>query len=298
VEAKVDPVWLMGSSAFAFRIFVNEIMCPSAMSIFKWSTLLPEAVEHAGRQCIYISRLWDEGEKEEAKRAEAHEAIVQGIDEGRPAVAWDVADAEWGLIIGYDEKRKSYDTLTCKGKPDELAYDKLGKNGIDVLSVAIPAGPNERSQEEIILKSLHAAVAHAEQKEWMDRPKYQDGLPAYDLWGLLLDRWIQILQAGRAKEIKVDILHFSAYYAAHYYSARCYARDYLNAVSSGIYILKHAALSYKKVASSLAPLWEFFSKGEPPKANDLFELRESLRSAREAEALGIEQIKEYLARAR
>jgi hypothetical protein len=295
IGGRLDPVRLMGTSGFAFRIFVNEIMCPSAMSIFSWSNLLPEAVEQAGRKCVYVSRLWDEGEQEEAKRAEAHEAIVEGIDGGRPAVVWDVADSEWGLVTGYDEDRMIYDTLTCKGEPGELAFDKLGRNGVDVLSVAIPAEPNDRKEEDIILSSLRAAVAHAEQKEWMDRPKYQDGLPAYDLWGLLLERWIQIIQAGKSRSVKVDILRFSAYYAAHYYSARCYARDYLNAVSSGIYILKHAALSYKDVADALAPLWEYFSRGEPPKSKELAGLRENLRSARDAEAKAIGLIKEYLA---
>ncbi len=45
VSGDFDPVWLMGSSGFAFRIFVNEHLCPSAMSIFDFSAILPEAIE-------------------------------------------------------------------------------------------------------------------------------------------------------------------------------------------------------------------------------------------------------------
>ena len=62
----VDPSWLMGTSGFAFRILVNEIMCPSAMSVFDWSAILPEAMEQADYHCIYVSRLWHETDKEEA----------------------------------------------------------------------------------------------------------------------------------------------------------------------------------------------------------------------------------------
>ena len=57
---EIDPAWLMGTSAFAFRIFINEVMCPSATSVFNWASILPETIEQAGRQSVYVSRLWDE----------------------------------------------------------------------------------------------------------------------------------------------------------------------------------------------------------------------------------------------
>ena len=34
-----DPIWMMGAGGFAFRIMVNETMCPSAMSNFNWRAL-------------------------------------------------------------------------------------------------------------------------------------------------------------------------------------------------------------------------------------------------------------------
>ena len=106
INNKLDPVWLMGSSAFAFRIFVNDVMCPSAMSDFDFSAILPEIIEQSGYQAIYICRYWDENEKEELKREEAHSAIIEGVDRGVPAIVWDVADTEWGLVIGYNINKK------------------------------------------------------------------------------------------------------------------------------------------------------------------------------------------------
>ena len=47
IDGRLDPAWLLGASGFAFRIWVNEVMCPSAMSVFDWRRILPEAVEQA-----------------------------------------------------------------------------------------------------------------------------------------------------------------------------------------------------------------------------------------------------------
>jgi hypothetical protein len=298
VGADVDPAWLVGASAFAFRIWVNEVMCPSAMSIFNWSAILPEAVEQAGYRCVYLSRMWDEGDKEQVRREQAHAAIVEGIDKGVPAVVWDIADAEWGVIIGYNEDSQTYETLTCKGKRSSLAFGKLGQNGINILSVAIPVEPNRRSREEVILNSLKAAVAHAEQKEWTDRPKYQNGLAGYDLWALLLDRWALIVKAGKDDNIPSNVLLYAAYYAGHYYSARCYARDYLKAIMNGSERLQKAASSYEEVVSLLKPIWDHFRKKNKPDEKTLSLLAQNVRRAKVAEKEGINSIKQYLAQNR
>jgi hypothetical protein len=291
-----DPVWLMGCSAFAFRLFVAEAMCPSAMSVFGFSEILPEAVEQAGRRCTYVSRYWHEGEREEERRLQAHAAIVDGIDRGMPAVVWDVADCEWGLIIGYDDEKAHYDTLTCHGTPSSLPLQRLGRNGIDILSVTIPGEPNERTREEIVRNSLNAAVAHAEQREFMmERPKYQDGLPAYDLWALLYDRLALIVGAGRSHRIAVDVRSSAEYYASVHYGARCYARDYLSAIAQGNGALEKAASRYAEVATHLRPVWEHSQASEPPAPESLSLMAEAITRAKAAEEEGVQAIRKYLA---
>jgi hypothetical protein len=295
-NGRLDPSWLMGSSAFAFRIFVNEVMCPSAMSMFDFSAILPEAIEQAGYECTYVCRYWNEEGKEEEKRNEAHAAIVEGIDRGIPAIVWDIADAEWGLITGHDPERQFYETLTFNGKPSSLHFEKLGRNGIDILSVAIPGRPSKREREEVIFRSLQAAVAHAEQKEWIDeRPKYQNGLAAYDLWALIFDRWAMIVEAGRGDNIGSDITRFAAYYAGHHYSARCYAWNYLNAIAQSDDMLVQASSHYEEVACHLKPVWDCFSERRKPEVEVLRSLAQNIRSARNAENEGIKWIREYLA---
>jgi hypothetical protein len=296
IAAEFDPVWLMGSSAFAFRIFVNEILCPSAMSMFNWTAILPEAIEQAGYHCDYTSRMWNENDREKQRREQAHGRIVRAIDSGIPAIAWDVAEAEWGLIVGYDNGKNEYDTVTYTGQPSALPYMKLGRNGIDILSVAIPLRPNSRRMEKIIRNSLKAAVDHADQKEWIDeRPKYQNGLAAYDLWAAALEKWALLIKAGKSDKIGRDVRFCAGYYASHYYSARCYAREYLRAVAGGNESLGRASRCYEVTASSLRPVWEFFSGKSEPHEHELLSLSARIAEARAAEKEGIELIRTYLA---
>lgn len=295
ISGKVDPVWLMGSSAFAFRIFVNEILCPSAMSMFSFAEILPEAVEQAGYKCTYLQRMWNETEKEEEKRTEAHQEIVKGIERGVPAIVWDLFDAEWGLIIGYNDEQQSYFILSHEGKEASLPSKNLGLNGIDILSVAIPDKKNLRNRDEIINNSLRLAVSHAEGKEWIDdRPKYQDGIAAFDLWSSIFEKWAWIVDSGKSSKIGLDIISFARYYAGHYYSARCYAREYIKQISDNNEYLKEAASKYEQVANHLKPLWLFFSKRKMPNSSDLKSFAQNVKKARLVEEEGIELIKKYL----
>ncbi|MHC4309903.1 MAG: hypothetical protein ACYSSN_08165 [Planctomycetota bacterium] len=289
-----NPVWLMGASGFAFRIFMNSNFCPSAMSMFNFSAILPEAVEQAGYQCQYVSRMWDESALEKERRNEGHSAIAGGIEQGRPAVVWDVADCEWGLIVGYDANRKVYMTLTHTGQPSKLKFRKLGRNGIDILSVAIPGKPNKRSRQDVVRKSLEMAVNHAQQREWIDRPQYQDGLPGLDMWADIMDKGAMMAEAEKLKCCGHDALMFPEYFAGCFYGARCYARDYLKMIADSDEHLNQAAACYGQVAACLQPVWDCFVKRKWPKTEIFKKLAQHIRDAKDNEKKGIEFIKMHL----
>lgn len=279
----VDPAWLMGASAFAFRLWVNKVMCPSAMSVFDWSSLLPEAIEQAGYYCSYVSRYWHEGEFERERRELAHSEIIRGIERGMPAIAWDVDIPEWGLVTGYDDATQTYATLSCQGRVSRMPYHELGHREIKILSVAIPGEPNGRPRRDVILNSLRAAVRHADQQEWMQRPDYQDGLPAYDLWSAIVD--------SDDPAISFD---FSRYYAGHWFGARCYARDYLAAICEDDTNLLAALVAYGRVAECLAPVWQTFSNDGKPLSEVRRELAERIRGAKAEEERGIQSLRRYV----
>ena len=295
LEGELDPVWLMGSSAFAFRIWIAENLCPSAMSVFDWSAILPEAAAQYGYENSHICRFWGESEVEAERQKQAHQAILESIDSGRPAIAWDVAVPEWGLVIGYDEAQESYQILSHKGEKASLPFAKLGRNGIDILSVLTLGVKGERAHEEVVRSSLKTAVRHAHQQEWMERPQYQDGLSAFDLWALIMERGAMLAEAGKIEKIGAEIPRFAAYYAEHHCAARCYARDYLSQIADGSDLLEEAAGHYSEVAAALAPVWRFFSAEEPWTAASLLEQSRLIKQAGEAEAKAISLLERYLA---
>ncbi len=294
IDRALDPVWLMGSSAFAFRININDVMCPSAMSVFNFSAILPEAIEQTGHHCTYVSRLWDEEDKEEERREEAHAAIVEAIDRGVPAVVWDVHEADWGLIIGYDESARCYKALTRTGAPLRLPFHRLGRNGIDILSVAIPGSRNDRSRDEVVLRALTAAVAHADGEEWTETPHYRNGLAGYDLWATLFDRWALLSGAGKGDRIPKHIPDFAGYYAGHYYSARCYARDFLQAIADDDTRLRSASEHYVEVAAHLASLWACFPEERNPSPQLCTTLAAEIKHAKAAEEKAVGELRHYL----
>ena len=294
LDKDFDPVWLMGVSAFAFRTFVNEGMCPSAMSIFDWSGILPEAIEQAGYDCLYIERVWGQEALEEERRHQAQSAIIEHIDLGIPAIVWDIDDCEWGLIIGYDQKNKIYTTLTNRGRQSTLPFDKLGQNGINILSAAIPRRKNDRNKSDIIRSSLQTAVDHAEQKEWIDSPQYQNGLAAYNMWAGIYEKWHNLPESMTDSDLAKGALQNSKYYAGHHYSARCYARDYLKSIAEINDNLLKASDSFGMAAAELRNIWQISSRGEFAGCDQIDSMVKSLNNAHDFEARGIEFIKNYL----
>lgn len=281
----VDPTWLMGSSGFAFRIWVNQVMCPSATSVFDWSAILPEAVEQAGRRCAHVSRYWHEGSLRQARRDQARQLIAAAIDRGVPAICWDLPPVpEWSLVVGYDDGERLYRTLGVDGQPYTLPYDQLGDRDIPILSATIVGEPNLRDRADVVRRSLQVAVDHAAQKEWMDRPKYMDGPPAFDLWAGLVEPGPH----------QAESFQFARYCAGHWYGARAYAARYVDAVAGGSGALRDAATAYAEVAALLRPVWQAFAGDVRPDDNALTALGRSLRAAGQADRRAVDGLARYL----
>ncbi|MCB2213298.1 hypothetical protein KQI52_14385 [bacterium] len=288
------PAWWMGASGFAFRIWTCDTLCPSAMSMFDFNTILPQAIEQLGYKPVYISRLWDQQKQEARKRMEAHKHIVAAVDKGVPSIVWDLHEAEWGLITGYDDGRDAYFTITHDGHTSTMPYENLGQNGIDILAVSIPGDANDLSREEAIDKSIRIAVNHATQNEWADRPDYQNGFAGYDQWALVYERWGLLIDGGQIENIGVPIHEYAKYYAAHYYSARSYAREYLNLISNHDPDLANAATKYAQVADQLRYLWTEAPDSPTPNRQLLDDFVARLHNAKRLEAEAVEALKMYL----
>ena len=124
--------------------------------------------------------------------------------------------------------------------------------------------------------------------------KYQNGIAAFDLWASIFEKWAWIVDAGKSDKIGVNIFDFARYYAGHYYSARCYARDYLQQIARGNQHLQDSALAYGRVANFLKPLWVYFSEKNKSNSNVLKSFAQNIINAKYAEQEAIELIKKYL----
>ncbi len=166
---------IIATSGFAFRMWAATDLCPSATSIWAFNQQ-KNWIESGGITCDYIERLWGQDSVEEERRLAAAEMIKKSIDNGIAAISWDIGIPEWGLIIGYDDEKQKYITLSIRGIEGEMDYLSLGKCEIPILNVLTITGINNKSQDNIISDTLKLAKAHLNGEEWCDNKK---GLGVY-----------------------------------------------------------------------------------------------------------------------
>lgn len=166
---------IVATSGFAFRMWVSADLCTSATSIWEFKRQ-KNWVENGGLICEFVGRFWNQEHKEEAKRLEAIEKIKASIDNGIPAISWDIGVPEWGLVIGYDDDAQLFDTLAINGKKETMPYPVLGKREIPILNVLTITGCSDKSKDEMLLDTMKLAVQHLRGHEWCDNAK---GLDAY-----------------------------------------------------------------------------------------------------------------------
>jgi hypothetical protein len=145
-------------------------------------------VENGGLLCEYVGRYWGQDDVEEERRLAAAANIKKSIDNGVPAVSWDIGVPEWGLITGYDDDAQMFSTLAINAShadPSSPAYDgaqmpyeALGKRELPILSVLTVTGASDKPQQEILGDTLKLAAEHLNGKEWCDNAKGLEAYPA------------------------------------------------------------------------------------------------------------------------
>lgn len=178
---------IIATSGFAFRMWVSSDLCPSATSIWEFDKQKPW-VENGGLTCAYVGRYWGQDDIEEDKRLEAIANIKNSIDNGVPAVSWDIGVPEWGLITGYDDETQMFTTLAINEEhadptspaynPVQMPYDQLGKREIPILSVLTVTGKSDKTKEAILHDTMRLAVYHLNGGEWCENAKGLEAYPA------------------------------------------------------------------------------------------------------------------------
>ncbi len=275
IERKI----ITGASGFAFRMWVEKAQCPSAMSMFDFVSLLRAGVEFCGYSCTHIVRLWDQENLEEERRQQAHEAIKSAVDEGRAPIAWDIGIPEWGLIAGYDDENKEYETIDCRGIRGTMPYTQLGKREIPILAVTIPGKPTGESMLDLSPRAVAAAICHAHGLEVSFGNA--TGLHAYPAWASLIK--------------SVDQTGFnSQYYAGTYAHLRGCAASYLNYLAGENLKFKPAAEAYAKTAAHLNDVRDARNDPAFPSPMLLDRMESGILAAYEAEKKGVAELEKMM----
>ena len=166
---------IVATSGFAFRMWVSPALCPSATSTWQFK-LQKSGLENGGICCNYIERLWGQDDIEEKRRLEAIDMIRQSIDNGIPAISWDIGVCEWGVIIGYDDEAERFAVLPITGQEGEMEYAQLGRRELPILNVLTIVGKAEKSWEDILNGTLKIVINHLQGNEWGENAS---GLEAY-----------------------------------------------------------------------------------------------------------------------
>jgi len=173
---------IIATSGFAFRMWVSADLCVSATSIWQFDMQKPW-VENGGLTCDYVGRYWGQDDIEEERRLQAIDNIKKSIDNGIPAISWDIGVPEWGLIIGYDDESQMFTTLAINTDPTspeygQMPYSQLGKREIPILSVLTVTGKSNKSKESILVDTKKLAVNHLKGNEWCENAQGLEAYPA------------------------------------------------------------------------------------------------------------------------
>ena len=175
---------IIATSGFAFRMWIAPDLCPSSTSIWDFDNQ-KLWVESGGLSCDYVGRYWEQADIEEEQRLKAIDIIKKSIDNGVPAISWDISYMEWGLITGYDDETQMFYPLSLhagytnpKKDPFLFPYNWLGNWQLPILSVLTIKGKSEKSQEDILQDAIKLAISHLSGEEWCENASGLDAYPA------------------------------------------------------------------------------------------------------------------------
>lgn len=263
---------VIATSGFAFRMWVDEQQL-SASVMSKWELDGQKIwVENSGLKCDYVGcRIEDNNSPKEIKM-EAVTIIETSINQGIPAVAWNIEGCEWGLITGYDKEKECFSILSITGNQNRMSYDLLGIGEHPYLSVLTLTGKSEKSQEDILKDTLKMAAGHLMGEE---HSEYKTGLEAYPAFLRFFE------------EDSVDNLDWNReYYLGTYTGLKYYAYQYF--IKQEMSVL---AELYQRVYENWKKSFDLKRAHVGMNESTRNQIRELLKEAYEAEKVAVEFMK-------
>jgi RNA polymerase sigma factor (sigma-70 family) len=280
-EENLSHTELMGISGDAFRLNVAKSCHSQGNATFDWSYTAYRILERLGIRGTCFGR---PQRKTLTPEQQVHLlSIIHGsIDQGVPAIIWNMQSNEFGFIHSYNDSEQKILYLGYNREERSIRYDQLGRKAdqppLFVLGIRGRAAPPQAEDA-----ALRAIIEHARGKE-PPLDGYAFGLDGYHLW-------LEAVEDG-----SLD-LHGHAYQVAILAEARQHAAHYLQKLSvnsNNVWRkqqLAEAALCYTQVSQSFTRLYPSFPFGYGGShAGQINKIKEELMLAWEAEKEGIRLI--------
>jgi hypothetical protein len=186
----VSSAWVYGISGHAFVVSIHDAVSPSGVTAWDADTFT-QLAENVG--CAIEGVFAFNTDEDFALKQElAWERARKAINEGFPVYAWEVADAEFQIVNGYNEHG-----YICQGTDgsQHKAWGELGNSDVGVLAV-YTVRPAEAPDPAVAIKrALEFAVGYDRARRSREVPfatglEFKRGAAAYDTW-------IRALRSGK-----------------------------------------------------------------------------------------------------
>ncbi len=289
-------VEVMGYTAHAFRMIVDkEAVEVGSYSHFDWPFHHTEQLQNLGFTVRTIGEPNHIPPSPE-RLAEALDLIQTSLDNGIPALGWDLFIPEWGVIYGYDDENK---VLRCRDvrKDGDLPYEKLGRGEVTELYVLTITGSRAVEKRTMLKGALKLAVDHAYRRQRFDdeQATHRNGLAAYDAWieafaNRTVDPFGNGVNAAKIWDAREFASRFLLELAQHWEGASP-QDERLRALAG------EASEQYAVVAERLGEMRDMFPfphGGEPNSDAQAERATALLREAKAAETSGIARLERML----
>jgi len=283
---------IMGLTGHAFRLNIDpKHIHASGPTSFPGGYILRRNLTNLG----FISNLADARVPVTPEQAERTIALIhKTIDQGVPAIGFDLFVPEFGLIYGYDDDKQLFHAKDTS-KDGTISYQQFVESNIGVLFLVTISDSIPHSKYEMLRMALDMILAHAKGEEWNGRFKdrYVMGTAAYDAW-------VEVMKRRDADEFG------NAFNVAVVADAREFAAEFLRRLAvqwNGTNLVERtvreqaakAAVHYEAAVAALGELRELFpfpNGGNPKDPATADRAIECLETARDAEANGLKLLEE------
>ncbi len=285
----VSDAWLFGATGHAFVINVHKVVCPSGPTAWEYEMLF-ELGKNIGYEVDGVFGMKSDDDFVEKQRL-AWEHVRSAIDQGLPCYGWELDIPEFYVVYGYDDKGYYLSGPGCDEGKGPKPWQELGDTEIGVIEMHSVKPGQGADDATTVKEALAFALEHAKSPAKWILPKYKAGLAGYDAW-------IGALEGGTAHGFGM------AYNAAVWSECRSHAVLFLQEAKErlaerGSALFDAAIGQYQTVSQNLNAVADTFPFHglEPAHIKDETRIRtalEALRTAREAEADGLETLRKIV----